>query len=191
MKALRRVPLALGLISAGLAILVARAGPPARAVSPPVTFGQPTISGIGGVGFEQDIRVDTSGRVYTSVPGALSSDTSWVWKSTDDGKTFKWVAAAVPLTGKYGSCAGGGDTERTHFGVRRTHMRARKGDGTCLHRISAGRRERRQEPEHQPRELPRPECTHTLAIGPRPQRLQGFDPMVTPVTRRTRPRPLP
>ena len=111
MKVPRRVPLALGLISAGLTILVARAGPPAHAVSPPVTFGQPTISGIGGVGFEEDVRVDTSGRVYTSVPGALSSDTSWVWKSTDDGKTFKWVPASVPLTGKYSTCAGGGDTE--------------------------------------------------------------------------------
>src|SRR5207249_1405476 len=111
MKTLRRVPLALGLASACLAVLVARGGSAAHAVSPPPTFGQPTIAGIGGVGFEEDIRVDNAGRVYTSVPGALSSDTSWVWRSTDDGKTFKWVPAAAPLTGKFGSCAGGGDTE--------------------------------------------------------------------------------
>ena len=111
MKVPRRVPLALGLISAGLTILVARAGPPAHAVSPPVTFGQPTISGIGGVGFEEDVRVDTSGRVYTSVPGALSSDTSWVWHSLDGGKTFKWVVDAVALEGKVTACFGGGDTE--------------------------------------------------------------------------------
>ena len=38
------------------------------------TFGQPTISGIGGNGFEQDLRIDPSNpsRIYTSAPGALS-----------------------------------------------------------------------------------------------------------------------
>ena len=81
------------------------------------TFGQQTISGIQGVGFEQDIRVDvstnaaTKGTIYTSVPGALTSDTSWIWRSIDGGKTFKWVPAAVPKTGKAVACAGGGDTE--------------------------------------------------------------------------------
>src|SRR6266849_1667907 len=79
----------------------------------PPTFGQPTISGIQGVGFEQDIRLDPTdaSRVYTSVPGSLSSDTSWIWHSRDGGKTFKWVTASAPKTGKVNSCAGGGDTE--------------------------------------------------------------------------------
>ena len=77
------------------------------------TFGQPTISGVQGVGFEQDIRLDptNASRVYTSVPGSLSSDTSWIWHSRDGGKTFKWVTASAPKTGKVNSCAGGGDTE--------------------------------------------------------------------------------
>src|SRR5947209_8830913 len=77
------------------------------------TFGQPTISGIQGVGFEQDIRLDPTDatRVYTSVPGSLSSDTSWIWRSTDGGKTFKWVTAATAKEGKPNPCAGGGDTE--------------------------------------------------------------------------------
>src|SRR5207245_8237247 len=81
---------------------------------PPLpTFGQPTISGIQGVGFEQDIRLDptNANRVYTSVPGALSSDTSWIWHSEDGGKTFKWVTAGAPKEGKPNPCAGGGDTE--------------------------------------------------------------------------------
>jgi hypothetical protein len=58
----------------------------------PLTFGHPIISGIGGVGFEQGLRVDPSNanRLYTSVPGSLSSDTSWIWHSLDGGKTFKW-----------------------------------------------------------------------------------------------------
>jgi hypothetical protein len=77
------------------------------------TFGQPTISGIQGVGFEQDIRLDPTNaqRVYTSVPGSLSSDTSWIWHSEDGGKTFKWVTAATAKEGKPTTCIGGGDTE--------------------------------------------------------------------------------
>ena len=77
------------------------------------TFGQPTISGIQGVGFEEDIRLDPTNpnRVYTSVPGSLSSDTSWIWHSEDGGKTFKWVTSATAKEGKPVSCLGGGDTE--------------------------------------------------------------------------------
>jgi hypothetical protein len=77
-------------------------------------FGQPTVVGIQGVGFEQDIRVDTatgSDIVYTSVPGSLSSGTSWVWRSLDHGKTFRWIPAAAAHTGKLPTCVGGGDTE--------------------------------------------------------------------------------
>src|SRR5438128_257217 len=90
-------------------------------VTDPPTFGQPTISGIQGVGFEQDIRLDprpsltntaNARAIYTSVPGSLSSDTSWIWRSLDGGKTFKWIPAATPTVGKVNpSCAGGGDTE--------------------------------------------------------------------------------
>ena len=46
-----------------------------------------------------------------SAPGALSADTSWIWRSLDMGKTFKWVPNAAPLTGKVTTCHGGGDTE--------------------------------------------------------------------------------
>jgi hypothetical protein len=78
-----------------------------------ITFGQPTISGIQGVGFEQDLRLDptNANRVYTSVPGSLSSDTSWIWHSEDRGRTFKWVTAGTAKEGKPNPCAGGGDTE--------------------------------------------------------------------------------
>jgi hypothetical protein len=77
------------------------------------TFGHPIISGIGGVGFEQGLRHDPSNPnlLYTSVPGALSSDTSWIWHSLDAGKTFKWVVGATALEGKVTTCFGGGDTE--------------------------------------------------------------------------------
>ncbi|MFZ1220645.1 MAG: hypothetical protein WAO00_15230 [Chthoniobacterales bacterium] len=77
------------------------------------TFGNPVIAGIGGSGFEVDVRVDPSdsNRIYMSAPGALSSDTSWIWRSLDAGKTFKWVPNGAPLTGKVTTCHGGGDTE--------------------------------------------------------------------------------
>ena len=95
-----------------LIAMVSFAGPkPPRPA--PVTFGHPIISGIGGVGFEQGLRIDPSNtnRLYTSVPGSLSSDTSWIWHSLDGGKTFKWVVDAIPLEGKATTCFGGGDTE--------------------------------------------------------------------------------
>src|SRR5437764_5332095 len=77
------------------------------------TFGQPTIVGVQSVGFEEDLRLDptNSGRVYASVPGSLSSDTSWIWRSLDGGKTFKWVVGATALEGNVTTCFGGGDNE--------------------------------------------------------------------------------
>jgi len=77
------------------------------------TFGHPVISGIGGFGYEENLRLDPTDptRIYTSVPGSAAANTSWIWHSLDTGKTFKWVPAATPLEGKVTACAGGGDTE--------------------------------------------------------------------------------
>ena len=85
-------------------------------VAPPpsgITFGHPVISGIGGTGFEQAIRIDPTNpnRIYTSTPGTASADTSWIWRSLDAGKTFKWVPGSAPYEGKVTICHGGGDTE--------------------------------------------------------------------------------
>ena len=76
-------------------------------------FGNPVISGIGGLGFEESIRIDPANpdRIYTSAPGTASADTSWIWHSLDGGKTFKWVVGSAPFEGKVTSCHGGGDTE--------------------------------------------------------------------------------
>ncbi len=81
-----------------------------------IIFGHPVISGIAGVGFEQDLQLDPSNpnRLYTSAPGTAAADLSWIWRSLDAGKTFKWVPAAAPFTGKITTappCNGGGDTE--------------------------------------------------------------------------------
>jgi len=81
------------------------------ASSPPPTFGVPAVSGVQGYGFEQDVRLDTKGTVYTSAPDSLSSTTSFLWRSLDRGQTFKLVPAATQPNGKLLSCPGGGDTE--------------------------------------------------------------------------------
>src|ERR1051326_8878302 len=77
------------------------------------TFGQPTIGGVGGWGFEADLRLDPGNpsRLYMSSPDSANSDMSWIWRSLDGGRTFKWVPAAAPLIGKPNACAGGGDSE--------------------------------------------------------------------------------
>ena len=77
------------------------------------TFGHPIIAGIGGLGFEESIRIDptNTNRIYTSAPGTASADTSWIWRSLDGGRTFKWVPNGAPFTGKVTTCHGGGDTE--------------------------------------------------------------------------------
>ena len=95
----------------------------AKSPSPP-TFGQPTIAGVGGWGFEADLRLDpgNANRVYMSSPDSGGSDTSWIWRSLDGGKTFKWVPAAAPLNGKVISCPGGGDTELAVDGAGRLYF---------------------------------------------------------------------
>jgi hypothetical protein len=89
------------------------ASPASVTQSLPPTFGHPVISGIGGNGYEVDLRLDPTdpNRVYMSAPGALDSDASWIWRSVDSGKTFKWVPSGMPFHGKATPCQGGADTE--------------------------------------------------------------------------------
>lgn len=99
-------------------LLIVAAAPLARspitvaAPSSTPTFGQPIISGVQGNGFEQDLRLDNAGRIYTSAPDSLSSTVSFIWRSLDGGQTFKWVPAASQPDGKVvPACVGGGDSE--------------------------------------------------------------------------------
>jgi uncharacterized repeat protein (TIGR01451 family) len=98
-----------GLVSTNPASVAIDAGTPPA----PISFGRPTISGIQGNGFEQDLRLDPTNpnRVYTSVPDGVGTGTSFVWRSNDAGKTFKWVPAAAPTDGTIPVCEQGGDTE--------------------------------------------------------------------------------
>jgi hypothetical protein len=106
-------------LAAGFVAVFSFAGPATKRPDAPAvttatpTFGHPTISGIGGLGFEEAIRIDPTNpdRIYTSAPGTASADTSWIWRSLDAGKTFKWVPGATAFEGKVTTCHGGGDTE--------------------------------------------------------------------------------
>ena len=86
-----------------------------QAISGPTgpTFGNPTISGIQGTGFEQNVRLDRDGRIFTSAPGTIAAALSFMYRSLDSGQTFKLVPAAIQPHGKLAlTCpAGGGDTE--------------------------------------------------------------------------------
>lgn len=97
-----------GLVSG---LVVAAPAHAAALVSP--TFGNPTVSGIQGTGFEQDLRIDGRGRIYTSAPGSIAAATSFIYRSLDGGQTFKLVPAAIQPQAKLAlTCpAGGGDTE--------------------------------------------------------------------------------
>ncbi|HKV30955.1 MAG TPA: hypothetical protein VJT14_08065 [Candidatus Dormibacteraeota bacterium] len=97
---------------AAIVLIPTRGAYPVAAAAPALpTFGNPTISGIQGFGFEQNLRLDSHGRVYTSVPGSLGSNISYVWRSLDGGQRFKWIPAAAQPAGKLPMCNGGGDTE--------------------------------------------------------------------------------
>jgi len=101
-----------GIVALAMALAGAGVTPTsALAQAPLPSFGNPTISGIQGFGFEQDLRLDTHGRIYTSVPGSLGSNLSYAWRSLDGGQTFKWLPAATQPIGKLPMCNGGGDTE--------------------------------------------------------------------------------
>ena len=88
------------------------------------SFGQPTIVAVAGWGFEPDLRLDPSNanRLYISSPDSGPSNVSWIWRSLDGGKTFKWIPAAATLIGKVIPCPGGGDTELAVDGAGRLYF---------------------------------------------------------------------
>ena len=63
------------LVLLGVLLIVLGLGPSPGALAKggggAIAFGRPTISGVQGNGFEQDVRVDAQGRIYTSVPDSL------------------------------------------------------------------------------------------------------------------------
>src|SRR5436309_15642055 len=87
-----RVFVAFTLFSVAALLAMASFAAPRPRPAPP-TFGHPIISGIGGGGFEQGLRVDPSNghRLYTSSPGSSSSDPCLVWPFRHRSKPLKGV----------------------------------------------------------------------------------------------------
>jgi hypothetical protein len=61
-------------------------------------------------GFEPDVKIDTNGNVYTSVPFGFSTTQSFVWSSRDGGNSYQFTPGTVG-PGKPATCVGGGDTD--------------------------------------------------------------------------------
>src|SRR5205807_7843428 len=60
---------------------------------------------------EPSISIDSQDRIYVSGPYGFSTTASFVWRSTDHGKSFHLVPGNLPPYGKPNvTCVGGGDT---------------------------------------------------------------------------------
>ena len=61
-------------------------------------------------GFEPDVKVDSAGQIYSSVPFGFSTTQSFVWSSRDGGNSYQFVPGTIG-PGKPSTCVGGGDTD--------------------------------------------------------------------------------
>ncbi|HEX6504393.1 MAG TPA: hypothetical protein VF011_14210 [Terriglobales bacterium] len=93
-----------------LAGLLCAAVPSAAASSAP-KFGREVIVDQQRVAGEPSVAVDSQDRIYVSAPFGFSTTASFVWRSTDHGRSFHLVPGNAPPLGKPNmSCVGGGDT---------------------------------------------------------------------------------
>jgi hypothetical protein len=80
------------------------------AASSPIGFSHAVVVDEQRPGFEPDVKVDSGGVVYSSVPFGFSTTQSFVWASRDRGNTYQFVPGNVG-PGKPTTCVGGGDTD--------------------------------------------------------------------------------
>src|SRR5258708_30877822 len=60
---------------------------------------------------EPRLAIDSKDRIYVSAPFGFSTTASFVWRSTDHGKTFHLIPVNLPPYGKPNvTCVGGGDS---------------------------------------------------------------------------------
>ena len=85
-----------------------------QAATPAIQFSHEVVVDEQRDGFEPDIQVAPDGTYYTSVPNGSSTSLSFIWTSTDGGKSFHIVPGNLASTGRLINCPqGGGDTEET------------------------------------------------------------------------------
>lgn len=83
----------------------------ARAAAAGIGFSHAVIVDHQPPGFEPDVKADTGGTIYTSVPFGFSTTESFVSKSLDAGNSYQFVPGTISTTGKPATCFGGGDSD--------------------------------------------------------------------------------
>ena len=72
---------------------------------------------------EPSLAIDSKDRIYVSAPFGFSTTASFVWRSTDHGKTFHLVPGNLPPYGKPNvTCAGGGDSALVSRGRKKSPL---------------------------------------------------------------------
>jgi hypothetical protein len=83
----------------------------ARAAAAGISFSHAVVVDHQRPGFEPDVKADTAGTIYTSIPFGFSTTESFVWDSLDHGNSYQFVPGNIATTGKQPTCFGGGDSD--------------------------------------------------------------------------------
>ncbi|HEY8301857.1 MAG TPA: hypothetical protein VIG48_08155 [Jatrophihabitans sp.] len=82
-----------------------------RATGPgPIRFSHMVVVDEQRPGNEPDVKVSPHGKYFTSIPFGFSTASSFLWRSSDHGRSYHLTAGNIG-TGKPDTCAGGGDTD--------------------------------------------------------------------------------
>ena len=106
----RRLGAALALLPSVFLLTLVSQGPAHGASLPRLRFSRETIVDYQRVAGEPSIAIDHHGRIYVAAPFGFSTTASFVWRSTDGGRTFHLVPGNAPPSGKPATCSGGGDS---------------------------------------------------------------------------------
>jgi hypothetical protein len=116
-RMLVRLSAAAALLTLGLLALSgtfagrAASAPRAHAAAGGISFSHAVVVDHQRPGNEPDVKVDTGGTIYTSIPFGFSTTESFVWSSLDAGNSYQFVPGNIATTGKQATCFGGGDTD--------------------------------------------------------------------------------
>jgi hypothetical protein len=103
------VVLAIGLVVAS-ASASRRPAAKGRQVGAAIGFSHAVVVDEQRPGFEPDVKVDSTGAMYVSMPFGFSTTQSFLWASHDDGNSYQFVPGTIG-PGKPATCIGGGDTD--------------------------------------------------------------------------------
>jgi hypothetical protein len=100
------------LVAAGVLLLGSggAAGARPHSTSDPITFSHGVVVDEQRPGNEPDVKADSTGTIYSSIPFGFSTTQSFVWSSRDHGNSYQLTPGNIG-PGKPTTCAGGGDTD--------------------------------------------------------------------------------